>query len=257
MKRLSIIVPILLLLGFAITNAQIKNKMTVEVGFLPFKPLGTNATTSGLITENDDATYSLGAGLRNNQLGFSFSLNMSVTDDDLFVVPFGFNIINTHAIQYESTFLRVSRYEHENTLTQIRAGLQYQPVRFVNNKVKAYIGFDAVMTLVGQGREIVSELDSRGKVKAVQTTDSKVGATRFGPAFKLGFNAEMTERWGINTFIQYGMLNLIGRNDERGELLTPRSELMSYQDLDVVVARETEENIVHSLIVAFSITYRL
>jgi hypothetical protein len=260
MKRLTLLLAMCMILTISMAEAQMKKKMTIEAGPISMKCLGDNASTRSLISQLENSKWQMGAGLRNNSLGFTANLNISIGEDDLFAVPIGVNIIGFRSIQYDGFLGGTTRFRYENSLTQLKAGLLYKPFKFVGGKVRVYLGMDLMMTMVGQGtEELTVDFYNRELSDSVATTDSKVGATRFGGALKLGFEADMIGRWGLNTYVSYGAMNILGRNDERGELLTPRSELYSDKpgEDDVLFVKETKENVVSALYVTLSISYRL
>lgn len=74
---------------------------------------------------------------------------------------------------------------------------------------------------------------------------NKKSTTRMGGVIKLGIDGELWDPWYVNISIGLGVMNLFGRKDARGELLTP------------IRLNEYKENYVYNLLFSMLIQYRL
>lgn len=76
-------------------------------------------------------------------------------------------------------------------------------------------------------------------------TDGKPSAFRLGAALRLGVTGEFREGWIVDTSVGYGAINLAGRDDVRGELLTTSNDF------------ETKENTLGNILFSLMIMYRI
>lgn len=77
------------------------------------------------------------------------------------------------------------------------------------------------------------------------TTQGKVSATRLGAALRLGFSGEFQNGLIIDTSVGYGAVNLVGRDDVRGQLLTTTNDY------------ETKEDVVGNILFSIMVMYRI
>lgn len=112
-------------------------------------------------------------------------------------------------------------YKHSINILTFYGGYQYVLLTLPWAKTKIYAGADIrVNYIYGQELELI-ERPFVGKETSTFGKE-KDNAFRVGGYARIGFEGELLSPFQINASIGIGALNIIGRDDSRGELLTPK-----------------------------------
>lgn len=76
-------------------------------------------------------------------------------------------------------------------------------------------------------------------------TEGKPSTFRLGTALRIGLEGEFQDNFIVDTSVGYGVVNLTGRDDVRGQLLTTNNDF------------ETGENLVGNILFSFILMYRI
>ncbi len=134
----------------------------------------------------------------------------------------------TPELNYYGNFL------HRIDVQKFSIGLDWQFWQTPFKDVNIYLGVDF------KGLYIFNQNFSREDVRIegdnVVSKDkfpynAKENALRFGTEGKFGFRGHIINKLYINAFVGYEYFNLIGRNDKRGQLLTPFARTETKEDL--------------------------
>ncbi len=228
-------------------EAQFKTKYSVSLGINTITIMGNNAAVKPMFERGSDV---FGGSFNGPQTGLSIRFFMTLDEDEDFVMPIGLDYNFYRGLERYpiSKFISIKR-RHEVDIPVIAAGLNYNFWRWPLAKAKAYVGMEIRGAFVSQGSledtEEYFQLDST----YTTTINTKDAAFRLGGALRLGIEGIVYERLYVNFSGAVGVMNLIGRDDERGELLTPFKELPLYN--------ETEEQLLAWFQYAFTLQYRL
>lgn len=242
---------------FLIFVLMLNLPILAQTGFIDFRSVSIlfGLSTSRIIGDNPGAKPMVerdstkpavnGGSFDGFQPGIVLKLNFKIDKQGNFEIPIGF----------EYNFLRaaeripISKYttaslNHSVDIPAISIGFNYHFLKFPLANVKAYIGLETRLNFIQSGiwrREI--------RYGYLDTTDilerkTKVPATRLGGVLHLGIEGEISEPVFINTTFGIGAMNLIGRDNSRGELLT----FSRYNEI--------EESIVFNYYFSLMIQYR-
>lgn len=187
---------------------------------------GTNIFESNLgwkpiANKTGDSTYQIGGSFDGIETGILIKGETNLDKDGNFMLPFSFEFVWLNAFELVPQRTTKDYYSHYVNLQKISTGLNYFFYTFPLQNVKPFIGFEC------KGVFINSQEMER-KIVFTQTNTSKVmNATTKDPVFRLGaeikggFRGEITENFYLNFSGGIEWINLIGRDDARGELLTP------------------------------------
>ncbi|MBX3043487.1 MAG: hypothetical protein KIT33_05005 [Candidatus Kapabacteria bacterium] len=137
-------------------------------------------------------------------------------------------------------------YEHSLNIGAFGLGVEYVWANLDFANAKLYTGLDLKAFYVHNiyGVEKIRYLD-RFKEDDIYEFPVKDNALRFGGNVKLGVEGKLRDKFFVNAGVNIGIMNLIGRDNERGELLTP------------LPIFESEENMLSVLQVFILIQYNL
>ncbi len=131
-------------------------------------------------------------------------------------------------------------------------GINYVLIRFPSAMSSVYIGAEARYNYIHANDFVLEEerLTSGERVERQQNNKEATG--RIGGLLKLGFEGELHENYMINVSGGIDFLNLIGRDNSRGELLTP----FTPDRFDPNLGVEQEEQLTYNFYFSIMIQYR-
>lgn len=216
--------------------------LALEFGLIPTSVFGNNSANAVFTPSSPSST--IGGGFFGFQNAFLLKSVWQVGNTNL-SIPFGLEYIfyrAYHRLPYAS---KVTFYfKHFIDVPTLSLGARYSLFKLPFANVKMYSEIDARGSFVGKSnyrlRVDYEALDST----RVYEVSHKNAVFRFGAGLKLGFLGEIVHPWYANMFVSVNFVNILGRNNSRGELLTP------------VPDYETAENPVYNLQLAVSIFYK-
>jgi hypothetical protein len=193
----------------------------VGAGLATIDILGENYSTLPLIYITPTGTIR-GGGFSQTQSGIRLEAIMPLDVNERFEVPLGFEYVFFRARE-KSVFSETGAYytTHFKDLAFITLGLNYSVFKFdaFVAKAKLYTGVDARLAIIDSG-EIKVRLEAPAVNKFETTKAPSKGNIRLGANFNLGLNGELNDFILVDLKCGVGIMNLIGKNDLNGELLT-------------------------------------
>lgn len=226
---LTIIVFAALLFNQDYTYGQMDD-ISFSAGLSTSMILGDNANNSRISPRYSNEPF--GGGFDGQQIGFGARLIFKIDDKKRFSVPLGIDYEFFNALE------RVPRGPNAVTLwdhnTQIITGIigfNYSFVKFPFANVRAYAGLEARGAFIHNGE--ITNRDEYYSYDEVRTTTkiTKDAAFRLGSVIRIGIEGDIVRPIYLNASLGFGVLNLIGRDDSRGELLTPNNILESKESM--------------------------
>lgn len=222
-------------------RSQLKD-LALEVGLIPTSVFGDNGASSFFTAMQKEST--IGGGFFGFQNAFLIKTVWQI-DQSNFSIPFGLEYIFYRAYHRVPYAPRVTFYfKHFIDAPTLTLGLRYNLFKLPFANVKAYTEIDARGSFIGKSnyslRIDYESLDST----EIRSVSLKNSVFRFGTGFKIGFLGEIVHPWYANMFLSVNYVNLVGKNNNRGELLTP------------VPKYETAENPVYNFQLAVTLFYK-
>jgi hypothetical protein len=201
------------------TNAPFNSTFQVGVGIITTQILGDNPATLPMISSADVANAVTGGSFTMSQPGIQLR----------FTLPLDNNIRIPFSIDY--TFFRgkermnynrniVDYFSHSLDVIGINTGIQYAFLSIPIVRAKIYTGIEARLSKIRKV-DIEWYRDYLNFPDEIYKYDTKPEAWRLGGSLILGAEGRLIDRWFINFGGSLMVTNFIGRDDSRGELLTP------------------------------------
>lgn len=237
----------LFLLNFLPMKGQFESKYSMSLGINTTAIIGDNPASKKMFDRESDV---FGGGFLGAQLGVSFRVFTSLDEDENFILPIGIDYNFYRGVERYpiSKFISVKRH-HKTDIPTFVAGLNYNFIRWPLASAKGYIGIEARGALISQGRIDDTEEYFLFDSTYTRAADTKEAAFRLGCAIRLGIEGQLHKKFFVNFSGAVGVVNLIGRDDSRGELLTPFRKVPFYE--------EGKESLVFIFQYAFTIQYKL
>lgn len=144
------------------------------------------------------------------------------------------------------------RLTHEVNIFSPLVGINYTIFRFPSALSSVYAGVEARYNYIHNSEALFNEeLKATGESTVINRF-SKLNAGRFGGIVKLGLEGELSENYMINVSWGVDMLNALGRDNSRGNLLTP----FKAEDLRFVQDAEKVEELTYNFYFSLMIQYR-
>lgn len=135
--------------------------------------------------------------------------------------------------------------EHRVDMPTAVAGVEYRVLK-ISSLTGLYVAAEARAAFLSstffnwEFKGINSEIREKRA-----TTEGKASATRLGAALRLGFSGEFQDGFIVDTSVGYGAINLAGRDNGRGQLLTTTGDY------------ETTEDVVGNILFSIMVMYRI
>jgi hypothetical protein len=148
--------------------------------------------------------------------------------------------------QYTVSSSSVVNYHNKARITTPYIGAYWKVKRIPLANTNIYLGPELRFNFI-HGTSIKSELQNiRDRNKSdIRIQNIKENTFRLGSAIRLGAEGEINKEIGVNISFVFNMFNMLGRNDEYGELLTSG------------LVKESTEIPLYSFIYNISLFYRL
>jgi hypothetical protein len=239
-------------------TAQFKT-LSFSAGLVNSYMIGNNPGASNFFEVDSTKQQVYGGGFRGSQPGIGIRVNFDVGENRRFTIPFGFDYYFYEGLQrmsgieykdkfYGSEFI-TSYYKNTVGIASVLLGLNYAMVKFNIAQARIYAGGELRGTYISENtytRHVAYfVLDSN----EYYTLPSKPSAFRLGAQLKIGLDGQLRENVYIDSFIGIGIVNLLLRDDSRGELLTPAKTTAFYI--------ENKETLVFNLFIGLILQYRL
>ncbi len=186
------------------------------------------------ILNSPDKNDVLGGSFDGLESGFHLSVMTNLNESSSLLLPISFEYDwLTAAEQMYQTSRTKLQVKHSIDIQKLGIGLQWQFLTFPFKDVKGYMEADLKVIFINnqEYRYVISELETDGTITSnLGPYNPKETAVRFGAEYKLGFRGQLTKNFFINSFLGIELLNVLGRNDDRGELLTPWGSLKQMQE---------------------------
>lgn len=217
------IIVLLIIIFFTIENLFSQNeRFSVSVGIATSQILGENANTLPMVPRDSSKPQITGGSFDAVQPGVAIRFNYFVDKDMRFGIPFGLDYMFYRTAERIPISAKVTAWiNHTIEVPTIFTGLNYYFFKFPVANVRAFSGIEFRASLIQQGvfnRKIYYENYDSTQYFQMKTKES---AVRYGADWRIGFDGEIYKNLHIFTSVGFGIMNLLKRDNERGELFTP------------------------------------
>jgi hypothetical protein len=225
---------LLIITGFILSsNAKSQSDgFRFSAGLSTIEIIGDDVNANPFVYETIDGASLYGGSFDQSQNGLRIEAIFPMDKIGRFELPFGaeYNFFMGRERQPISDDGSDIKFKHDIDIATITLGLNYAFYRFnpLNSKAKFYVGLDTRTAFIFNAHY-------ESKIKyvvhdSIETIafDTKESAVRFGGTINIGLNGMLFEPVSVDFKAGLGILNLVGKNDERGELLTPRKKTADY-----------------------------
>lgn len=222
---------------------------SLGVSFTTSKILGDNPAINTLAPIN---TPNVGGGINGAMPGFEIKGQYKLDGIGDWRLVAGANYTFLSAKERIPRDKSVYRLSHTVEVLSPLIGLNYYIFRFPNAMSSIYAGLELRYNYIhGSNYQVAEEFKESGEVKT-RSLFGKPNAGRVGGIIKLGIEGELYENYMINVSWGVDALNILGRDNNRGQLLTPFSK----NDLKIGVDLENQEDFTYNFYFSLMIQYR-
>lgn len=222
---------------------------SLGVAFTTSKILGDNPAISTLIPINTPVP---GGSFNGAMPGVEIKGQYKLDDIGDWRLVGGFNYTFYSARERIPREKSIYRLTHEVNIFSPLVGINYTLFRFPLALSSVYAGVEARYNYIHNSEAVFTEEVKETGEKSVFGTYGKSNTGRFGGIVKLGLEGELAENYMINVSWGLDMLNALGRDNSRGQLLTPYKE----KDLKLNPGAETIEDLTYNFYFSLMIQYR-
>ncbi|MFA6572348.1 MAG: hypothetical protein WCT77_14065 [Bacteroidota bacterium] len=212
--------------------------------------LGNNPTTRPFFERDSSKAPSYGGGFNGPQMGMGVKFFFPLDTSERFVIPLGFEyqfFDSRERVPLTNKLLQ--EITHTYGVGTISLGLNYTLKRYVFANTRIYFGLEGRTTMLSTNKFSVYTHYSKSDSTEFNEDSFKSAATRLGAALRLGIEGQFMPNWFVNISGGVGILNLFGKENERGELFTPKKQTFFYI--------EDKETTIYSFHFAFLIQYKM
>lgn len=246
MKSTTLSIFLLLLLPFVAAGQTFSSEPTrfyIAGGLTTTWISGYNPASEPLFPK--DTNQIEGGGIYGQQPGISLrGIYMIDPERTLRVTAGGDLFFVTGSQRIEDKYFSLTAW-HTMNIATITGGFEYAFATLPLANGRVYAGVEGRCSFI-ENISFTSIIYYKGfDSTVIRTYDTKQTATRFGSALRLGVEGEILDPAFINISVAYNVMNLFNRDDNRGELLTPKSPF------------EKKESVVDNFLFSFWLQYRL
>lgn len=220
--RINILIVVLLVFVLISLESSAKVRYSVGGGLRTVQILGTNPNNSPMLQRDTLKEQYIGGGFTQTNSGIVLAGFVEFGETADFVLPFGFEYTEFIALERVPISPRTTAYLRNTVVApSLFVGMNYKFFTFPFAGVRAYTGIE-FNTNFFQSTDFYRRIEY-GSLDSNMITriKTKTPATRIGGDIKLGFDGPVYQRLFINASIALSAANLLFRDDNRGELLTP------------------------------------
>ncbi len=183
-----------------------------------------NLNTASLMPiASEEGDLVIGGQMGGGHPGYHIQFTAYLDKEEDYKIPIGVshNFLNAAQTRPAASQGILTRYNHNIDLIKINAGFQFAFWDLDSSEAKVYIGPEFMYSFITNSL-YVEKFDnlSPNEPDIEVARLSKANATRIGGMIRLGVEGHLHQRVYINVGLGLGVLNLFGRDDERGELFT-------------------------------------
>lgn len=199
-----------------------KLRYSVGGGLRTVQILGTNPNNSPMLQRDTLKEQYIGGGFTQTNSGIVIAGFLEFGETADLVMPFGFEYSEYIALERIPISPRTTAYLRNTVAApSLFVGMNYKFFTFPFAGVRAYTGIE-LNTNFFQSTDFYRKIEY-GNLDSnfITQIKTKTPATRIGGDIKLGFDGPVYQRLFINASIALSAANLLFRDDNRGELMTP------------------------------------
>ncbi len=244
--------PLLILCLFLISStaqSQFDRDYKIALGLSTVKLMGENP--GGFrIFRFPDSNKPLGGSFDQSQPGIELRLTMPIDEGQTFRFPVGIDYQFYSAKEVAAAGPYYVKLHHRLDVLSAYFGIHWVFVKFPLANALGYIGLEARTSYINGVSlewERVFTVYDIPTIKGDYPTkySGKVNALRFGGSLRIGIEGDLVDRFQINPSVAFSIMNLLNRNNDRGELIT-----FSKRD-------ESGESFVYNYHISILIQYKL
>ncbi len=208
---------------FAMSNANAQfDDIYLGIGFSGTNIFEGNVSSVPMMQKNSEKANIIGGSFDGAELGFIIKSEFNLDSACNFFIPVSFEYtwFTAKEIYWSSASSR-QYLEHNMDAQRVSIGLNWYFYKFPFQNVRPFIGFDVKGSFFNR-QELKNRIEYQHKdsVKYVYF-QMKEPAFRLGGELKIGFRGELVKNFFLQGSFGVEVLNLLLRDGERGELLTP------------------------------------
>ncbi len=214
---------VLLLLMATVLKAEQLHKYSIGAGLSTISIMNDNPAARRIIETDTSKPVVYGGNFGAIQSGFAARLTMEFGEDGKHRVPVDVDwTIFSSGERHPISGLWTVFYWHEVHNLSLGTGYQYAFYNLDWARAKLYAGGDLRLNYIASAslkyRDQWKNSPGRDTSYIIESKDK---ALRLGGFLRVGLEGDLIGNWSVNASTAVGVLNLLGRDDKRGELLTP------------------------------------
>jgi hypothetical protein len=205
------------------SEAQFINKFKIATGLTTTSIMGDNPAKLPMIPMTDEEDAVTGGALKHAQPGIELRFTFPVDMTETMSIPLSLDYtFFTGRERINTSQFIVDIWTHSLNIFSISTGLHYVFYKMDFANAKMYGGLEARLSFI-HNIDTRAERDYLENLLPDETwiVPPKESATRFGGNLRLGVEGKLHKSLYVNTGAAFSVVNLIGKDDSRGELLTP------------------------------------
>ena len=221
MKKYLII--ILCLLFFQIqSNAQLLKNYSFAIGLSTTQVLGKNPAGKPIVPSSDADPAISGGGFLGAQPGIDFRITVPIDQDQRWRIPVGIDYQFFSAKERAPRTNLEIRISHSMSIITPYMGVSYVIQNLEMIKAKTYASLEARASIISNiDYQFTYDYLRSNEFDTTFAPKIKGNTTRYGGILRLGVESFLFDPLQINASVGLSIMNLLGRDNSRYELLTP------------------------------------
>ncbi len=220
--RLFLLIGLLISLLSLNVSAQLFKHQSVSYGMTVSRIMGDNRANLSILPPPNAKEAIIGGSMGVYHPGMELRFTGSLDEEDNYRIPISLEYDFFYGREFISEGPNIVNYFlHDVDIFTFNTGFHYVFAEIKEAGAKIYAGaelkFNYLSNVKFEHEIDYLMLDEMDTIR----TYSKGTAFRFGTQLKIGIDGQIRKNFYINTGFNLGIMNLLGKNDSRGELFTP------------------------------------
>ncbi len=246
MKK-NIITITIFLFFVGIVNAQTFKNTSIAIGLTTTTIMGNNPASKSIFPSSNADPIIIGGGFYGAQPGLEVRITVPIDEDNRWRIPFGFDN------QFFSATERVpeganieDRVSHTLNILTPYVGVSYvlQDLKYL--KAKTYVSLEFTTSMIQNiDYRLTRNYFFLNQLDTTAVFPTKGNTIRYGGLIRAGVEGYLFYPLQINASVGFTLVNALGRDNQRSELLTPTHYL------------ETRESYLWNFVISFLFQYTI
>lgn len=219
---------------------QFSDNIKVAAGIITSQIVNNNSAKSSVLVLDSQSDFIPGGSFRDAQVGAQILFTSALDKEDRFRIPFGIGYMFYNGKERVSVNENIVTFStHDVNILELSTGIHYVLGKVNIANANVYTGLELKWNYIHNDRgTIITKYTYIPDNDIYYDIPAKENTSRIGGGLKLGADGKLWDRVYINAGATLHWVNMLGKDNARGELLTAKwNTFKEMQESEVLLAQ--------------------